>query len=293
MAKDDSKVLARLLKHMKAREEDPLTPLIDEYFLLRGKAPQRYAGNVDLSPRPRPGGRLSPSSICGCERQAMFKFVGMPGRTRIDPDTEEIFDDGDWRHLKWQARFHDMEAVLGSDVFEVIGIEDHVTYPKLFIAGSLDAHIIINGDYECIIDFKGINSYGFRWLVDNNQPKEEHIFQLICYMRMKKVRTGILLYENKDNQQRRVCIIRFDKEKWGYVQRWCARVIREMEERELPDKHMDCTKGHFLWTRCAFADHCFGDRSAEQVRRQAYRNFPGVAEAHARGNTIVEEHNAR
>src|SRR5690349_12777163 len=99
---------------MEDEEHDPLTPLVDRYFSMRVKYPEKRIRDygLDLQDRPRPLGRLSPSALCGCERQAVFKFIGMDGRKRINPDTEAIFDDGHWRHHKWQARFRDMEAVL-------------------------------------------------------------------------------------------------------------------------------------------------------------------------------------
>lgn len=283
----DAKVLGNLIKHMKARADDPLRPLVDEYMLLRDKSEERLEGyHIDMRAAKRPPGRLSPSSMGGCERQAMFKFVGMPGKKRVDPDLQILFDDGDWRHHRWQATFRDMELVLGTEKFEVISIEERVSLPRLFISGSIDAVAKING-VTWLIDFKGINSYGFRYLKDENKAKREYILQIITYMRLRKIRRGLLFFEDKNTQETRSFVINFDKKEWAYVERWAGRIIKAMDRRELPEKHPECTNGHYLWGRCAFADWCFG-KDPEQTRRRAYRDFDGVAEQWEAGMKLLE-----
>lgn len=280
-------VLNRLLRNSK-NERDPLTPLIDEYMLKRERSKERcWDYPAEIEDRLRPPGRLSPSALCGCPRQAVYKYVGMEGRKKIDPETEAIFDDGKWRHLKLGWMLKDMEAVLGKDVIEVISIEENVWFPDLFIAGALDIVVRIYG-LLWVIDFKGINSYGFEYVFKNDQPKAEHVLQLIAYCRMRKVKRGMLLYENKNDNRKNIFVVRWTKERWSQVEEWCQEVIQAMELRRLPPMHPDCQDGRYLYTRCPFRRHCFGSQTAAQLERNAYVDFPGVKALWQLGNELAE-----
>src|ERR1700738_3286440 len=119
-------IMNRLIKNAR-RHDDPLTLLIDQYYLTRDKSKNRCRSfKPDLIPRGRPSGRLSPSSICGCPRAAVLKFTGVRGSKGLDPELEAVFDDGNWRHARLGWQFYDMQEVLGKDVFEVISVEEHV-----------------------------------------------------------------------------------------------------------------------------------------------------------------------
>jgi hypothetical protein len=128
----ETKVIARLLKNMaEATEGEPLSEAIEMYLLKRHRAKRRLRSHtISMVPRPRPHGRLSPSSLGGCKREAAFKFLGVEGQVKIDPDLELIFEDGNWRHHKWQALFLDMQAVLGRKNFRVVSFESDAILPK-------------------------------------------------------------------------------------------------------------------------------------------------------------------
>lgn len=277
----DSRILASIIKAMEDEEHDPLTPLVDRYFIMRAKYPERRirAYDLDLQERARPLGRMSPSSLCGCERQAVFKFVGMDGRKKLNPDTEAIFDDGHWRHHKWQARFRDMEAVLGKKNFRCYSIEEQTRMPKLFISGHLDAEIGMHyqGEMErWVVDIKGINSFGFKAILGAQKPKEEHVLQLLAYMRKKKCRRGILLYENKENCATQVFVVRFSEERWEEVKLWTRGVVKAMRKKRLPDMHPECDNGSFLYDKCPFRRLCFGNATRAKLERLTFTDFPGV-----------------
>src|SRR6202035_3917213 len=153
MANEPRAMLAKIIKTVRNKEIDPISPLIDDYLLRRDTAPLRLITyEVPLVQRKRPPGRLSPSGIGGCIRKSAFSFVGMPGKRQVNLDGELIMEQGTWIHHKWQAIFKDMELVLGSDRFRVIEIEGEVRIPKYFIAGSFDIHIYIQGFGEIIVD---------------------------------------------------------------------------------------------------------------------------------------------
>lgn len=267
----DSGILSRLVKNLQSTEKDPLTPLIDAYLLKRDASPTRYReAKIPVVPPARHPGRLSPSAIGGCQRKAVFTFMGVPGARRLDPELELKFDDGNWRHHRWQAMFRDMEAVLGPEVFRVLSVEEEVEYRPLRIAGRLDSAIAIHGT-EYIVDFKGINDRGFSWVYNNNAPAEEHVSQLLSYMRCRGNMNGMIIYDNKNDQRTKVFIVTFTPEKWEELRTWCKRVLRYLKwKEELPPRHIECEAGSFLWDKCPFAHLCFGTKTEPQVERLAY-----------------------
>jgi hypothetical protein len=282
----DTQILGQLIRHMKTDEVDPLTPLVDDYLLKRGFSPNRLTEYlVPLTERERPGCRLSPSSIGGCKRQTVFKFLGVKGIQRKDPNTELTFDDGNWAHHKWDARFYDMERVLGKDRFKVIGIEKEVMIPDLYIAGSYDAVVRIGGK-KWLIDFKTINDFGFNHVYRERKPKEAHIKQLVTYCVARGIKRGMLVYDNKNNPDYNVYTLEVTDKEWAKVNRWCVRVIRSIKDEELPKKHPDCNHGSFLFERCQFAGLCFNpkyEERPEKLRALAFRNFVDIDTAWREG----------
>lgn len=274
----DSAILAKLVRNMHRRGSDPLRPMLDAYLMERDASPVRYSGEVDMAPRPRPPGCISPSSLCGCERQAAFKFIGVKGRRKLDPDQQLIFDDGDWRHHRWQFTFRDMEAVLGPERFKVISIEERVKYASLYIEGSLDALLRIEGQ-RLLVDIKGINDAGFHYVLSRDEPIEAHVRQLVGYLRARRVAKGFLWYDNKNNQLTKAFMVNYDDGAWAQIEGWSESVVSYLRRRRLPPKHPECNRGTLFYGKCPYAMLCFGNRTDAQVQREAFAEFPGVEEA--------------
>lgn len=269
--------LNKLIKNAH-KENDPLTPLIDQYFLTRHKSKNRYSKHeFDGEERPRPPGRFSPSSICNCQRAAVFKFTGTDSRATFNPEQEAIFDDGTWRHARLDWQFRDMEAVLGSDVFRVVSIEENVEYEPLHIKGHLDAVINIRGVLY-VVDFKGTNSKGFEFICREGNPRPHHVLQILCYERMRKVKRGFLFYENKDDNRNKIFPVDWTPQGWKQVQEWCKESIGRMDRQQLPPMDPDCKQGVYHFDKCPYAHLCFGNKTSAEVERAVYRTFNGVQE---------------
>lgn len=290
------KILGDLVKHLQNSEEDVLTPLIDEFLMKKDLPKYRKLllneMSLDLRDRPRPPGRLSPSTICGCKRQAVFKFIGVTGKRKVNPEQELIFLDGHWRHHKWGAIFLNMERVLGRHRFRVVRIERPVSIDDLLIAGSLDIEIKIKVGKKWrryIVDFKGANNFMFEKAYREHAPDPTYIRQLMTYMKARKCKRGILLYDSKDKNKFYAFHIKWDEKLWAEVQLWCEEIIEHMESEKLPPMHENCDKGKFMYGRCPYKQICFGDDTDRQIRRKLYSDFPGVEEAWNAGFRIFEE----
>lgn len=293
----DKAILKRIVKGIMEEEDDPLTPLIDEYIIKRKKKKYQHLllteFKLDVQERPRPGGRLSPSSLCGCERQAQLKFLGVQGRKKTDPEQELIFIDGHWRHHKWDFIFLEMERILGSERFRVLHIEHPMVIDDLYVAGHLDIEIEIKVGKKWrryVVDFKGSNNFAFEKAYRDRAADPTYIKQLMTYMKGRKCKRGILLYDSKDKNRFYVFAYKMEESIWGEVTNWCRKVIEQTEEQKLAPKHKDCHNGNFLYGRCPFAGLCFGGESDRQIQRKVYRGFPGVAKLWKRGHRVIEEH---
>lgn len=277
---EDKKILARMVRHIQTMPEDPFTALYDEYLIKRlDRNAPRLATWVDLRPRFRPGKRLSPSSIGGCERAAVFQFAGLRGHKRVDPRSESIFETGDWYHHKWQSIFRDMELVLGSDRIKVGGIEEKVSFAKLYIMGYLDLRVQlpVDGVMRWItVDVKSINDRGFQAVSADGEPLPDHKKQVITYCRAAKTRYGAVLYENKNTSEHLFYLFEYDKSMWAEVRLWCERVIDALNDKKLPQKHPDCAQGNFSYERCPHKKLCYGNLDRVQVKALTYKGFKGV-----------------
>lgn len=287
----DTAMLARLVRRMKNREQDPLRPLIDRYILERDKPGKERLEDyvIDMAPRPRPGGRISPSSIGGCQREAVLKFLGVRGKKKIDPDRELLFDDGNWRHHRWQATFLDMEKVLGKDVFEVVEIEGAAFLKRKFVAGNFDALIKIYGVLY-IIDFKGSNDAMFNRVHRDDMPLAKHIMQVLLYMKAKRVPRGIIMYDNKNNQLTKNFAVSFSAAEWEETQDWIDGVLGALERKRLPPKHHNCSSGNFQYERCPFAGLCFGGMDSTDLQDKVFRKFKSIEHSWQRGLRVIEKH---
>lgn len=296
MSAGDKKILASLVKKMKQADEDPLSHLIDRYLIERELPKNRHkridTHTISLKPNVRPLGRISPSSIGGCQRQAVLKFLGVEGQKRISPESQLIFEDGHWRHHKWQAIAIEMEQILGSSVFQCLGIERAVQFQSLYVAGALDIHCAIadrDEMIEWVIDIKGINKFGFNDIVMGGEPKEAHVLQLLSYMRAQKVRRGMLLYDCKDDQRTKIFTIRFSAQQWTKVSEWCEGVISDLKYEQLPPVDSACDNGTMLYERCPYRKLCFGRYTGAQLERMAYSRSPGVDALWKEGLRLEQE----
>lgn len=278
-------VLSNLIKNMKRSGLDPLRPLLDAYILERDSAEERYSGEpIEMRPAKRPPGCLSPSSLCGCEREAAYKFLGMPGRRQVDPDRALVMEHGSWIGYKWQHIFRDMECVLGRDRFRVVSIEQRVQYPELYVSGSVDAVLWLRPNpakpgLKWVVEIKSINDAGFQYVHMSGAPLKHHPRQLVSYERSLGIPRGIIWYDNKNNQHTHAFIVKYDDDVWHEVVAWCESVVSSLRRRRLPPRHPDCNRGTMFYERCPFSGLCFGKRSDASVEQLAYAQFPGLDRA--------------
>jgi hypothetical protein len=292
VAESPTRILRDLIRHEQNAAHDPLTPLIDQYMIERDTAPERLREiTVPVADGIRPFGRLSPSSICGCKRAAMFRFLGIGGKKVITPQTQAIFDRGKWIHHQWGANFRDMEIVLGRDVFRVVAVEQSVSIDGLYIAGSLDILVMIRG-VLWLIDFKSTNQWSFEAILRQHRPHEAHVRQLTTYEKARRVRRGGIFYDNKNDSRYMFFPVKFHEGEWAEVEEWTNKTLDKLEDESLPPIDEACKSGTFMYQRCPFSSLCFGDLSKGELERRVFRNFTSLDDYWERGNALVKAHDS-
>ena len=136
-----------------------------------------------------------------CPRAIFFKFKKAP-REEMEARVLRMFEHGDYIHQLI------MKSLVSIREFRVVAAEIDIA-PQEIISGRADA-IISNGKDLYVLDIKSMNSMVFKNL---EEPKKENVNQIQLYLHFFKIPKGILLYVNKDNQELKEFIIKYDSKK--------------------------------------------------------------------------------
>lgn len=131
-----------------------------------------------------------------CSRAVFFKFKNAPGE-KVDPRILRIFEHGEHLHRNIFNILYRMK----------IGVITEVKIPEQeIISGRADAILCLDGE-NYVLDIKSINSFQFKRLTS---PKDENLAQIQLYLYYFKIKKGILLYIDKDQQEIKEFMIEYD-----------------------------------------------------------------------------------
>jgi hypothetical protein len=117
---------------------------------------------------------------------------------RFSSRTFRIMDNGHHVHERLQKYL--------TDIGVVVGLEVPVENEEFDIVGHCDGILEVNGK-RGVLEIKSINNKGFTSLAS---PRAMHVWQLNIYMFCLGLEHGVLLYENKDNQELKEFIVNYD-----------------------------------------------------------------------------------
>jgi hypothetical protein len=155
-------------------------------------------GMLVNKPRIREGS-FSASSAGQCHRRQVLSYLGLNPSTTNGYQLQNIFEDGKWRHMRWQA------IMLQS------GLLDHaevpLDWPKMRSKGSMDGQGTVPDDHprpewrgkEFGFELKGVSPFVFKSYVDQG-GKHEHKQQVHRYFLASGVDLFVILYEDKGTQ---------------------------------------------------------------------------------------------
>lgn len=184
-----------------------ITPNLNQWLMQHGddELPKHVAQIIydQLVTKPRErSASFSASSAGQCLRKQELAFLGLPQVGSIDPRLQNIFNDGKWRHLRWQA----MGLMSGF----LDRIEMPLYWRSRLSRGTIDGLGTVPDDHprsairglEYGFELKGANPFIYHKAVKQDKgTKEEHKKQIARYFLMGGFDMFVTIYENKATQE--------------------------------------------------------------------------------------------
>ena len=186
------------------------TPIGNQDFWLN-ELLDDYLTGVMTAPR---AGVFHPSTVSNtCDRFVWLVYHGHMPNTVLEPTVQRIFQNGNFLEDRVDKWFTGLRILIGREI--------SVKYENPPISGRID--FLIRHDEHGIIpvELKSINTAGFGKLT---RPKEEHFIQLQLYLQLGKYECGIVLYENKNDQQIKAFLVVRDDAVWESLLERCFRI---------------------------------------------------------------------
>ena len=225
-----------------------------EGLILDRKLAMRLADMVQAQPRNRQG-LWSASAAGSCARAQMFSYMGAPAAYRLDPRMQNIFNDGTWRHLRWQMMLLTM-GVLDD-------VEVPVYNPDLHLRGTMDGIGKLDNGDEWGWELKSIYSLS----AVEAGPKPEHLLQVHSYFISRPtIKKFSLVYEDKRTNIFREFVVEPDLNLLAEVRATFDFLNDSLDREELPDVIADCEKGKGqTFDGCSYRTFCLGCASWEEA----------------------------
>lgn len=187
------------------------------------------------------GASFSASSAGMCERRQVFQFLGVEQSGAIDPRLQNIFNDGKWRHLRWQAML--MQAGI------LTTIEEPLHWPNMRSRGTMDGMGVVPMKHpnpawrglEFGFELKGVSPFLFQQY-KGNQAKEEHRGQVDRYFLSSGLGLFVIIYENKATQEWIEWVYEPEPARVSLSKDELVRLNRSVDSHKLPDKLPECVK---------------------------------------------------
>lgn len=233
------KLMGWLSSHDGVRLEDPITT----ERVLQILAPSEH----DRS------GVFHPSQLYECERKQLFEFDGLkPGNKRYDPTLQNLFNDGHFRHLRWQIML--LNAGILTD------IEVAVSIPEFRLAGSMDGANFRDG---WMFELKGTSQFS---TVLANGAMPAHVKQVHAYLLASGLEKALIVYEDKSSQQWHEIEVRKDQEMIDEIASILTRLNYAIETDQLTEMLDECKNQTGRFARCPYASVCSSyERRSEVV----------------------------
>lgn len=183
-----------------------ITPVLHDWLMQHGDDPvpediAQWIHTLMTTPPRNRSASFSASAAGMCHRRQVLGYLGVPEGGAIDPWLQNVFNDGKWRHLRWQTML--LMAGLLDD------IEDPLVWKKMRSRGTMDGsgHVYDGHprpewkDLEYGFELKGVSGFLFPTIKKNEEMKLEHKRQVSRYFLMSGLDLFIIIYENKANNE--------------------------------------------------------------------------------------------
>jgi hypothetical protein len=207
----------------------------------------------ELKKKPRNRSASFSSSASGdCPRKQIYNYIGIDSGGVNDPQLQNIFYDGTWRHLRWQATL--LQAGILSE------IEMPLSWDEKRSKGSMDGFGIVPDDHpnekwrglDFGFELKGMNTYGYK--ANQGKPTDKHLDQVHRYFLVGGFDLFVILYEDKNTQQWTEWVIEPDPERIAKQEQELILLNDYADKKLIPPMLSKCMqrKGDD-WKWCQFA----------------------------------------
>ena len=251
--------LTRRIRAARVGDRQIITPRLNSYL---GKHPDIVYDDwvadrirdILKAPQRDRSASFSSSASGTCPRAQMFGFKGIPTGVSHGTQLINIFNDGRWRHLRWQAML--LQAGILSD------IEVFLDWPAKLSKGSMDGTGIVPDDHdneqwrglEYGFELKGMNTWGFQNAVKYDRVKEEHLSQIDGYFLSGGLDLFVVIYEDKNTQEWHEWVVEPDPARLSVRQAELDALNEYARRKELPPMLPGCKTGKGAeWKRCDYA----------------------------------------
>ncbi len=207
-----------------------LQTLIDQYLFTLNKKDEPKTEISFPWGGTRKRGVVSPSSLCKedvCERMLVYDLLQAPMDKQVDAKMRRIFDNGHFFHARMQHTIQNAIERVGGKFYREVPVGEAPC------KGTTDGGFVLSG-YSYLIELKSMNDSKFKEL--GRSPWPEHKSQLNIYQGLSGVHQGIILVENKNNQELREFYTEFDKDDWDRTSKITTKVDQAAKAKKLPLK---------------------------------------------------------
>lgn len=250
-----SKAVKQMLENS-VKQDLILTPVLDEFLVTwDGTIPPRIAklmAKIMSTPQRDRRYSWSASAAGMCWRRQEFSFLGMPQNGATDSRLQQIFRNGTWVHMRWQA------TLLTAGLLD--GVEVKIQKKSQRVRCSMDGEgIATQGRFkgrEFGFELKGWNGFTFNQSLSegaHEKTRAQVDFEFLLYGHD----LFVVMHENKNNQQ---------WQEWVFI-RDEDRIKKMVQQIKELNKAIDKKKLHPMLEECKNRvrnsewDHCpYGGR---------------------------------
>lgn len=184
-------------------------------------------------------GWFHPSALSHqCDAFLAFAYLGIEGKGKMRARTHRILDNGTSRDEDWKRYLHEAGLSIykhwgGSpEERELASAERAIEIPHAYIRGECDDVVYNPITRETsIFEFKTMNTEEWKKL---RGPKSDHVVQIQPYMFGKGILQTIIVYENKDTQETKQYVRKFNGEIWRSLEARTINIVDLIKNKQLP-----------------------------------------------------------
>lgn len=197
-------------------------------------------------------GAFHPSQLYTCPRAQVYGFHGVETTRQFNPQLQNLFNDGHFRHLRWQITL--LEAGI------LTRVEVPVYNDDLRLEGSIDG---VNDNEKWIFELKGTSQFK---QIQQRGAMSAHIKQVHAYMLASGFDSAVIVYEDKSTQDWAEMPIDKDpkiiKELWEILEE----LNHAINTGEFPEAYEDCkNQTGSTFNNCPYSSICNRVNRQEQI----------------------------